>query len=298
MTKTKNEIRSELGMICVVLIWGLGFPITEIAINKGFGTFTILGARFLFGTSILSVIFFNRYKKINMNYIKAGLFTGVFLFLGFYLQTHGLKYTTSANNAFLTQVAVVFTPFIVWVVFKTKPSIYAFIAAFTAIIGILILVGMIDFMNMNIGDLLTLGCALTVSFHVVSTQYFLHKYKLDPILYTLIQFITVLLICLIFIKSESLPVSNSIFSTIWPLIFLGVLNTAFGFTVQTVAIKYLNSTRTSVIVSTEALIGTIGAAIILKDKITVNVIIGGMLIIMAVIISETHLSFLRNKKSD
>lgn len=298
MAKTIKEKQSEFGMILVTLIWGLGFPVTAIAIDYKYETFSILSFRFVVGTLILTLIYFKKLKLIRKEYLIAGASTAIFLFLGFYFQTHGLKFTSAANNAFLTQVAVIITPFLQWGIIKSKPSIYSFIAAFCALLGVFILVGALNLSQLNKGDILTLGCALSVSFHVVLTQYFIKRYQLDPILYTLIQFIFVTILTTIMAtKFETYPNFTNNLYILWPVLFLGIFNTAFGFTMQSVAIKYLSSTRTSVIVSTEAFIGTFAATLILGDPITLNIVIGGILIIGAVIISETQLNFLKKKVS-
>lgn len=297
MAKTNQERFSELGLIITTLVWGLGFPITQLAFNHGFETFTILTARFLIGVIVLSILFFKKFKLMKMSYFIASMITGFFLFLGFYLQTSGLLLTTTSNNAFLTQVAVILTPFISWFMFRKKPSIYAFIAAFIAIIGIFMLVGGINLANFNRGDILTLGCAIAVSFHINFTQYFISKYKLDVILFTLLQFVMVaILSATIAYGTETLPSFNQpILSLIWPLIFIGLLNTAFGFTMQTYAIKFIESSRTSIIVSMEALVGTIASLIILNEKISLNILVGGIIIILALIISETKLDFIKKR---
>ncbi len=293
MAKTKTERLSELSMFGVTLVWGLGFPITSLAYEYGYEIFTILAWRFLVGCLILTVVFRKRLHLINRMYLIAGFVTGLFLFLGFYLQTEGLKYTSASNNAFLTQMAVIFTPFIQWMFIKKKPSIFSFLASGFAIIGVYFLIGSFS-TGFNKGDIMTLGCAITVSLHVVITQYYISKHNLDPVLYTLMQFVFVALVVsiLAFTLEEQIVFKQSVYY-LWPLIFIGVFNTAIGFTIQSIAIKYLSSARTSIIVSTEALVATVASIIILHDKIGLNVILGGLMIIIAVIISETQLEYFR-----
>ncbi len=299
MSKTKNEKLSELGMIIVTLVWGLGFPITAIALKYNYDTFSILTFRFAIGTIVLLFIFYKQLRLFNLQYLIAGICTGAFLFSGFFLQTYALNFTSAANNAFLTQVAVIITPFLQWFIVKTKPTIHSFVAAFVALLGAFVLIGTLNTENLNKGDLLTLGCALSVSMHVVLTQLFIKKYNLNPILYTLVQFIIVTILSLIIsLKFETYPNFTSNLYILWPVIFLGIFNTAFGFTVQSVAIKYLSSARTSVIVSAEAFIGAFAATLIINEPITYNIIIGGALVIVAVLISETQISFIKTKKAN
>lgn len=301
MKKSKIEKQSEIAMISVTIIWGLGFPITQLAIVYGYNTFSITAARFLIGALLLAIIFHKRLRYFGKEYILPGILTGTIMFLGFSLQTKGLAYTTGGNAAFLTQVAVVFTPFIYWSMFRKPPNKYIFIATFISLLGVFILIGGINIKNTNVGDLLVLGCAITVSLQVVLIQLFITKYNLDPVIYTLWQFSTIFILSFIAaLITETLPPLS--IQSIWPLVFLGVFNTALGFTTQSIAIKHLSSTRVSIIISLESLVGAIASIIILNEDITINLIVGGLLIIFAVIVSETKLEFITkyfyaNKKS-
>ncbi len=48
----------EALLIVVTIIWGTGFPITEIALKNGFTTFMLMSSRFIIG-SIILIIFFS-----------------------------------------------------------------------------------------------------------------------------------------------------------------------------------------------------------------------------------------------
>ncbi len=294
--RSNKALQAELGMLLVTFIWGFGFPITKIASNHGFGPLAITAIRFFIGSMLISIIYRKRLKNMNKSYFKASVLTGVFLFLGFYFQTVGLEYTSVANNAFLTQMAVVFTPFISWMLFRKSPSVYAFIGAFIAILGIFVLVGGISFSSFNLGDFYTLLCAICVSIYVVSTQYYCNNNSFDTVVFSVLQFYVVAVVATVFaLYYEGLPNKWYYLSSFYPIIILGIFNTAIGFTVQIFAIKEIGSMRTSVIVALEALIGAIAGIIIVNEPFEFNIILGGILIIIAIIISETQLKFLKSR---
>ena len=70
------------------------------------------------------------------------------------------------------------------------------------------------------------------------------------------------------------------------LIFLGVLNTGLGFLIQGYALKYSLPTRVSLIVTLESVFAAIGAVLILNEVLSTTIIIGGFLIVSAVVVSE------------
>ena len=47
---------------------------------------------------------------------------GIFLFISYYFQTYGLKFTTASKNAFITTLYVIIVPFLHWFLTKVKPS--------------------------------------------------------------------------------------------------------------------------------------------------------------------------------
>lgn len=286
----KKAFFAELAMLAVVIIWGLGFPITQIAIDDGFGPFTIISFRFVIGVVFLAIIFWKRLKTINRSYLKNGIIIGFLFFAAYFFQTYGLIFTTNAKNAFITQIAVILTPFISWLFYRHMPPKKVFVASFITFFGIVILTNILNgFNELNIGDFWTFICAIFTAVYVNEMNRMLEKYKYDTIAFTIIQMFVAAVFSLFFAFSfESVP--QITFSNIQPLLFIGILNTALGCTVQTIALKYSSPSKVSIIVAQEALIGTIAAFYILNEAIEINVIIGGLIMIVGLIICELDFS--------
>ena len=116
---------------------------------------------------------------------------GIILYIAFALQTVGLQYTTPSKNAFLTAVNVIIVPVITYAVYKRRIDGYEILGAILAIVGIgsLSLQGSL---TMNLGDVLSLLCAVGFAFDIFCTNLFVQKE--DAILLTIVQFITAALI--------------------------------------------------------------------------------------------------------
>ena len=84
---------------------------------------------------------------------------------------------------------------------------------------------------------------------------------------------------------EELP-SNLNVIDFWPLIFLGVLNTALGFLIQSFVLKISHPTRVSLIVALEAVFAAIGSVLIINEVLSMQIVIGGLLIISGIFITE------------
>jgi drug/metabolite transporter (DMT)-like permease len=279
MTNTK---KFEGLLLLTTMIWGFGFSITQIAVDTGFRPFTIMSGRFLIGSIVLAVIFRHRLMKLNKETLLWGMLTGVLLFAGFAFQTFGIVFTTPAKNAMITQMMVIMIPFILWVFYQKRPSNRAFIGAAIALLG-----GVILTMNpnqltaINIGDALTFACAVMVALHVVLSAEIAKRPQVDPVVYTLIQFAFAAGASILLTSTEQLPIISNIIQW-WPLLFLGVLNTAWGFTIQTFAHKYSNASRTSIIVTSEALFAAIFSVLLGQDFFGIQLLVGGGVLLFAI----------------
>lgn len=283
----KKLVISESALVIVTIIWGLGFPITKLAVNSGFGTNTIMVGRFLTASIVLSVIYFKRLKNINKTILKYGIITGVFLFLGFFFQTIGNVYTTPSKNGFITQLNIVFVPYLYFLFFKKKVDRYNIISVAIAMVGMFILMYDNDFLNgINKGDIYTFICAIMIAFNVVTGSYFLKKYDFDPALFVLINILVSMVFSIILmLLFDSVPLDITLVD-FWPLLFLGVLNTALGFLVQSYALKISIPTRVSLIVALESVFAAIGSVLIIKEVLSYQIVIGGLLIISGILITE------------
>lgn len=282
----KKVLFAELSLVIITIIWGLGFPITDIAINLGFQANTIMVGRFLTASILLTIVYFRRLKMIDRKILIYGFITGLFLFTGFYFQTLGNVFTTSSKNGFITQLNIVFVPLLYFIFFKKKVDIYNILSVLIAIVGMIILMGVnTDLLDINIGDFYTFICAIMVAFHVVTGSYYQKKYDFDPALFVLVNIYTAMIFSVIaMLAFDSFP-TVGVFD-LWPLVFLGVLNTALGFLVQSYALKISVPTRVSLIVALESVFAAFGAVLLLNEVISLSVIIGGVLIITAVLFNE------------
>jgi drug/metabolite transporter (DMT)-like permease len=277
-----NNARKYEGLLLfTTMIWGLGFSITQIAVESGFRPFTIMSGRFLIGSLVLMVIFRTRIKNINFQTLLWGAVTGAILFASFSFQTFGILYTTPAKNAMITQMMVIIIPFILWIVYRRKPTNRAFIGAAVALTGgVILTINLAQLTAVNIGDVLTFICAVMAALHVVLSVDVTKRKDIDPVLYTLIQFSFAAVASLLFSTTEQLPIISNLMQW-WPLIFLGILNTAWGFTIQTFAHKYSDASRTSIIVTSEALFASVFSILLGQDVIGFQLIIGGGLVLFA-----------------
>ena len=281
----------EIGLIITAIIWGSGFVASAVALDH-YTPYQILAARFLIGFFILGIVFFRRLKALKKSTLIKGVILGIFLYLAFALQTVGLQFTTPSKNAFLTAVNVVLVPFIGFLFYKRKIDGFELVGAVLALSGVAAL--SLQFTTeINVGDALTLGCAVAFAFHIFYTSKFVSKE--DPVLLTLIQMGTAAIIGLLVIIGKGETTFSTQTEGVTMLIYLAVFSTTLAFLLQTVAQKYLSETKAAIILSTEAFWGMVFSILILSEVLTLKMLVGAILILSAIIISETKLGFLKKK---
>lgn len=279
-------------MLCITaIIWGSGFVVSSVALEH-YTPYQVLAGRFVIGFIVLSFIFYKKLKIINRKIIIKGLVLGFFLYLAFALQTVGLQYTTPSKNAFLTAVNVVIVPFIAFLAYKKKIDKFELMGAVLAVFG----VGLLSLQftaSINIGDILTLACAVAFAYQIFYTAKFVKDE--DPITLTIVQmfFAAAFSWIVVLFKGEI----NFSFQTeaVSAILYLAIFSTTLAYLFQTIAQKSTNETKAAIILSTESFWGMAFSVLLLGEVLTSRMIFGAALILCAILIAETKLSFLKKK---
>lgn len=271
------------GMLLVTaIVWGSGFVITAIALEY-LTAYQVMAGRFLLAAIILTIIFGYRLKKASKSVIWKGIILGTILYIAFALQTVGLQYTTPSKNAFLTAVNVIVVPLIAYAVYKRRIDGYEIIGSIMAIVGIGFL-SLQGSLTMNIGDALSLACAVAFAFDIFCTNLFVQKE--DAIALTIIQFITASLLGILVVVSQGDIPTTLEKEAIYSIIYLAIFSTTLAYLFQNVANQYTSATKAAIILSTESFFGMVLSVIFLHEVLTGRMVVGAILILLAILIAE------------
>lgn len=290
----KQSFLADLGLVAVAFVWGSGFVASKNALDS-MTPMLLMALRFTVAALISVIIFRKNLKNISKETLKAGFIIGFFLFTAFAAQMIGLQFILAGKQAFLTGTNVIMVPFIYWVVLKHQPDRYNFIAAFIMMLGLVLLTN--DFSKtfaFQLGDSLTLLCAFLFACHIVTVGIFSKKH--DPIALTVIQlgFAAVLSLAYVAFSGEFtlvIPAAGLVNG-----LYLGIFCTFLAFLGQTVAQKYTSATHAAIILSLEAVFGSVLSIIILGDDFTSMMFLGCFVIFMGILTAETKWSFLKIKQ--
>ena len=280
-------------MLITALMWGSGF----IGMDIGLEYLTVLqlmAGRFTLATMILCIVFHKKLKLINKAVLWKGAVLGAILFLAFVIQTYGLLYTTPSKNAFLTALNVIFVPLLAYVIYKRRFDRFEMLAAAVAIVGIGFL-SLQGSMTMNIGDLLSIACALAFAFDIFYTNVFVKTE--DALALTIVQFMTASLLSLVTAGFLGELTTNVPQEGLYAIVYLAIFCTVIAYVCQNIGMQYANPTKSAIILSTEALFGTILSVIILHELLTGRMIVGCVLIFLAILIAEVKPTFGTRKRS-
>ena len=266
-------------MFIATIFFGMTYVLTKICLNYS-TELHIISFRFLIAF-IISLIFL--YKNIFPIKIKELLYSfilGMILFLVFIAMTIGVKYTTATNASFLISLSVIFIPFFSWVFNKEKPKKSIFLVLIIALIGIMLLT-LDKNLELHMGDILCLICAILFTFHVILTERIVKNN--NPVALSVLQFAWVSLFSFLIqypIENFVIP-KNKIF---WlSMVLLGVFCIAFGYIVQTIAQKNLSSTVVGFILSLEPVFSGIFGYFFLNEYLSFQQYIGAFLLLISVI---------------
>lgn len=284
---------SGAGIILMTTIWGFAFVIVKDSLDYLPVTY-ILAFRFTIASVPLLIIFGGRVRKnLNRRVLLQGAILGLLLFLSYFIQTWGCKITTASKNAFLTATYVVMVPFLLWAATKKRPDVFSFIASALCIIGVALLSLTQGFGSMNLGDLLTLICALGFAVHLLLVKRYTEEH--DPITLAVLQLTAAAILSWITAPLVEGPFPLEGIShpnVFWGMMYLGLLSTMVCYLLQNICQKYLPATTASLLLSTEAVFGTFFSVLCLGDVFSGRMVIGCVLIFLAIVISETKLKFL------
>lgn len=284
-----KKYKGELLMLITAIMWGSGFVGMAIGLEH-LTVFQLMAGRFLLATVLLCLVFYKKLRLINKAVLWKGAVLGTILFVAFSLQTMGLAYTTPSKNAFLTAINVIIVPLIAYVIYKRRIDRFEGIAAVIAMVGIGFL-SLQGSMTMNIGDILSILCAVAFAFDIFYTNVFVKTE--DALALTIVQFATAAVLGVIsVIVLGEVPTSISSEASL-VLIYLAVFCTLIAYACQNVGMQYANPTKSAIILSTESLFGTICSVIILHEILTGRMIVGCILIFVAILFAEIKPTFRR-----
>jgi len=286
---TEKTIKSNIMLLAAAAIWGFAFVAQSVGMQY-LGPFTFNFLRFMLGSfSLIPLIIMNNRKrslKIDSNNKKnmliGGLLLGTVLFLASSFQQIGIIGTSVGKAAFITGLYVIIVPFLS-VFLNQKLSLNAWLGAIFSIAG-LYFISITDRFYMSTYDLLELGSALFYALHILLIDYFSNK--IDAIKLAFYQYVTCSILSFFVSVFTEKIIIYEIFQAIIPILYAGICSVGIAYTLQIVGQKNAKPFYAAIILSMESVFATIGGFLILHENLTIKNILGCLLILFGMILSQ------------
>ena len=128
-------------------------------------------------------------------------------------------------------------------------------------------------------------CALLFSFQIISVDHF--SEKVNPIRLSNIQFFFASIVGLIGMLLFERPDMAGILGAMPSILYAGVLSSAVGYTLQVLAQKNTDPTIASLLMSLESVFSVVGGFLILHQMLSMQELIGCVIVFAAVIIAQS-----------
>ena len=269
-----RQTRAVLALLGASFLFGATFVVVKSALAD-VEPFGFVAWRFLLGAAALSLLAVPRGRRIWIH----GSVAGVALFAGYGLQTAGLVATSAANSALITGLYVVLTPFLAALFTKVRPGLWVVSGAAAAFVGVVLLTG-VEGLALSTGDLLTVGCAVAFSAHIVILSRVAYQHPVIP--FTAVQLAVTALaafpVSWIFESGPSIPDRS-----VWGAIALTGLGVSAGaYLLQIWAQTVVGAATAATVLAAEPGFGVATAWVVLGERLSARGWLGAVLIVGAI----------------
>jgi len=287
-------MKKTISFVCLVactFIWGTTFIAQDTGMDN-IGPFTFNSVRFFVGfLAVAPFVLLLEKKKVNAQikpkineFYKLIIPVGIFLFLATAFQQVSLLYTDVANSAFFTIFYVPMVPIIVYFLFSERLHWSIWPSVLACMIGGYLLSDVGD-ANVRFGDSLVLVGALFWALHIIYIGKIIDQFDLPFFIALLQNLIVATLSFLLAIIFEEIDISKIKLET-FEILYAGMLSGGAAFALQIFGQRNIAPAPAAIVMSLEGVFAAISAWIILNQILGLNNIIGCMLILGGVLLSQ------------
>jgi drug/metabolite transporter (DMT)-like permease len=293
------KLRAYILMLCVVAVWGSTFVVIKGALADATpAAFNLV--RMALAFALLAIAYHRAWRRIRRSDLAAGAVVGLCLAAGYQFQTIGLVRTTPSKSAFITGLVVVLVP-----LFSTVPALRppgaklprwnAYTGAGLAFAGILLLTapaaarrGLTGFVpgfsSINVGDLLTFGCAIGFTLHCLALSHVSPRIHFQPLALLQVGFCAVFMaISLPLIEHPQIHFTPGLIAA---LLVAAALATAAAFSIQSWAQSVLPSTHIALLLTMEPVFAWITSFLFTGERLGLRPACGALLILAGIGLTE------------
>ncbi len=305
--KKSNRLSSAL-LLLAAIIWGIAF-VAQNALSDTVPPFTVNAIRSLIASAALIPVAAVS-RRINgkplaeaspagrKKLVKAGIFCGALLCISVNLQQFGIALypagaPVEAHSGFLTALYILFVP-IFGLFLKKRPGPFVLIGVVIAIVGLYLLCLSDGFDKLYTADIIVLICGMSFALQILCIDHFIGE--VDGVKLSAMQFFVCGVLSAILMLIFERPDPAAILAAWKPLLYLALLSSAGGYTLQIIGQKYAeNPTLASILMSMESVFATIGGILFMGVVPKTAELIGCGVMLAAIIIAQLPASLITRR---
>jgi drug/metabolite transporter (DMT)-like permease len=271
----KIKVFLYLGLLATTAVWGGAFLVMKDSLVRQ-DVYSFLASRFILAAAFMFMYKPKSLTGLDRKFVKRAVLIGLLLCSGFIFQTFGLTQTTVSNTGFITGLYLVFTPLISWLLLKREIFKVQWLAVLVATIGLYFI--SFNGISVGIGEILVLISALLFAGQIVALGEWSDGKNTYAL--TLIQILVsaVIFFALSLKDGFQLPPDNAVWSAVFYTAFFA---TFLGFLIQTKAQSVMSATVAGVLLAMETPFALFFGLYFDNDPITLRIISGGTLVLIA-----------------
>jgi len=303
-----KKILSSVLLLLAAVIWGFAFAAQNVMADT-VPPFTVNALRsFIASAALVPVAVITRrmrglgFREQNPTDRKrlliSGALCGTLLCLSVNLQQFGIALypegaPVEAHSGFLTALYVLFVP-IFGLFMKKRPGPFVLAGVVIAVVGLYFLCLSDGFSGLYLGDIIVLMCGMSFALQILCIDRYIGV--VDAVKMSSVQFLVCGIISTVLMFIFERPDVGAVASMWQPILYLSIMSSAVGYTLQIVGQKYSSSpTLASILMSMESVFATLGGVIFMGVIPKVAEFIGCGLMLAAIIIAQLPDSILKKK---
>ncbi|WP_369926942.1 DMT family transporter [Xanthomonas sp. NCPPB 2632] len=293
MSAAKGTGVATLGLLAVTAIWGSTFVLIKDVVGR-MAVVDFLAVRFAIAAVVMLAVFAVPVWRLGRVERWRGLGLGVLYGFAQWLQTEGLALTSPSVSGFVTGMYVVITPILALLLFRQRMPVSTWFAAVLATVGLGVLA--LNGFTVDLGVLLTLASAALYALHIVGLGHWSKPGSAFGM--SAVQMVGIAAVCLAATAPHHGPA--------WPpdgkawvaVLYMALIAGAFALLVQTWAQAHMPATRAAIVMTTEPVFAAGFAVVLGVDALTVRMVVGGGLVLVAMYLVELAPRFRRRRSAE
>lgn len=280
----KKETMGKVEILLATIIWGFAFVVIRDALTV-VPFHMLMVWRYTIAVAMMVLLFRKQIRKVDRELLFEGAVLGLLLYISQCFQTGALGFadTTAGKVGFITSLYVVQVPLFNWIYSRGKRKI-RILPVLLAVVGLLLLTLNGTF-GMGIGDVVALIGSLGFTFHILAIDVFGKRHSAIELMTFQVMFAAVFAWIGCWVMGSSVPETVWNMQMLFPILYLGIFSTTFGFLLQFLGQQHLKPEHSSILLSMESVFAMVCSVLFQGEQLNLQELAGCILMFAALILA-------------